>query len=83
MDVFDDHAQYGYGFGWDAVAKQVVREDPSLAGKIQTRPEPTRWRAASRDRPALETLAQRLAEAYHDRKVLGALISAADPQWFG
>ena len=81
MDVFDDHAQYGNGFGWDAVAKQALRS-AGLEGRVQTRPDADRWRAASRDRAALEELGRRLAAAYHDRDRLSELISGADPRWF-
>jgi hypothetical protein len=83
MDVFDDHAQYGNGFAWNAIAKQIVRTyATTLRGRFHTDPDAVIWLAYGSDRHALVELGVRMAEAYHHRPLLSELIAGADPRWF-
>jgi hypothetical protein len=83
MDVFDDHAQYGNGHAWNAVARQIVRTyATTLRGRFHTDPDPMVWLAYGPDRHALVELGVRMSEAWHHRRLLSELIAGADPRWF-
>jgi hypothetical protein len=82
-DVFEEHAQYGNGFGWTAVARQIIRARlPELANRFRVRTDGNTWLAHGEDRAVLHRLGRELAAVYRDRALLSALIGQADPTWF-
>lgn len=80
--VFEAAGHEPNGYGWEAIASQVVRETPALAGRLAFDPEGSMFCAYGTDRAALEQLGRALAELYGDPEKLQATISRVpDDAW--
>ena len=83
MDVFDEVGHYGHGHNWEAVARQVLRAHaPECVGLVDYEPEPDRFVAFGRDRPALQRLGELLARALREREFLEQSLRDAEDDWF-
>lgn len=81
MDVFEEYGWEGGGYGWEGVARSVVRSRaPELAGRFGLDPEAGMFVAYGEDPDALRALGALLREAFHDRAVLRKLIEAGEPE---
>lgn len=82
-EVFERLGQYGNGYDWEAVARQVVRaRGNELEGRFKYDPEAGTFVAYGQDLDALRELGQELKRAFDDSDLLAGLIRDADPDWF-
>lgn len=73
--VFAESGHEGGGYDWESVAKQVVADNPELAGRLSFDPEGSMFCAYGSDPPALEQLGTELALLFHDAVLLRAIIA--------
>ena len=73
-EVFEDCGQEGGGFGWEAVARQVLVDHPALEDRVAFDPEPDRFCAYGPEREPLVQLGALLAALFHAPDALRALL---------
>lgn len=73
-EVFAEAGHEGGGYGWETIAKQVVADNPDLAGRLSFDPEGSMFCAYGSDPPALEQLGAELARLFHNPPELRAII---------
>ncbi|MFE2866716.1 MULTISPECIES: immunity 51 family protein [unclassified Embleya] len=83
MAVFERNGQCSHGYGWEGVARSVVRNRaPELADRFRYDPEGSMFVAYGTDPDALRALGAILRDAFHDDDLLADLIRTGDPNEF-
>lgn len=73
-EVFAACGQEGGGFGWEAVARKVLAEQPALEDRVAFDPEPDQFCAYGPEREPLAQLGALLAALFHAPDALRALL---------
>ena len=79
--VFEDMGYDGGGYGWHGVVDALVRmKAPKILKKLRYDPEASELVVLSKDRNAIEQVAELIREAARDRELLRTAIGKADPE---